>query len=290
MRGRIKLRPLQVVQISDLHLTPRGQVPVHGQQYDPWAKLANIIEDIRQLPTSPDLIVFTGDLIHDGSADDYQRLHAIVHTMEAEFDCHVRVILGNHDQRAAFYEGYLPADPGPYYASRMRIGNNDLYFLDSKVSGYEAGWLAPAQLQWLGKHLRQAPTKRAFIFLHHPLDGPTLTNMHYAILQNTPALLSVLRGNNLGGVFSGHVHFATQYLIGDNILNAVAGSAAYAIDCHDPHHHYVYEGSSYQIITIDRGQVGVTTRQLMHGTKVIDEFTIASTKFVEHTPKGYQSR
>lgn len=114
--------------------------------------------------------------------------------------------------------------------------------------------------------------------------------MHYAILQNTPALLSVLRGHNLGGVFSGHVHFATQYLIGDNILNAVAGSAAYAIDCHDPHHHYVYEGSSYQIITIDRGQVGVTTRQLMHGTKVIDEFTIASTKFVEHTPKGYQSR
>ena len=146
MRGRIELRPLQVVQISDLHLTPRGQVPVHGQQYDPWAKLANIIEDIRQLPTSPDLIVFTGDLIHDGSADDYQRLHAIVHTMEAEFDCHVRVILGNHDQRAAFYEGYLPADPGPYYASRMRIGNNDFYFLDSKVSGYEAGWLAPAQL------------------------------------------------------------------------------------------------------------------------------------------------
>lgn len=76
----------------------------------------------------PDLIVFTGDLIHDGSADDYQRLHAIVHTMEAEFDCHVRVILGNHDRRAAFYEGYLPADPGPYYASRMRIGNNDFIF------------------------------------------------------------------------------------------------------------------------------------------------------------------
>ncbi|MGO3491659.1 MAG: metallophosphoesterase, partial [Lactiplantibacillus plantarum] len=81
MRGRIELRPLQVIQISDLHLTPRGQVPAHGQQYDPWGKLANIIDDIRRLPTMPDLIVFTGDLIHDGSADDYQRLHAIVHTM-----------------------------------------------------------------------------------------------------------------------------------------------------------------------------------------------------------------
>ncbi|WP_425294627.1 metallophosphoesterase family protein, partial [Lactiplantibacillus pentosus] len=120
----------------------------------------------------------------------------------------------------------------------MRIGNNDFYFLDSKVSGYEAGWLAPAQLQWLGKHLRQAPTKRAFIFLHHPLDGPTLTNMHYAILQNTPALLYVLRGHNSGGDFSGNVHLAKQNLIGDNILNAVAGSVAYAIDCQDQYHHY----------------------------------------------------
>ncbi|MDF2312808.1 hypothetical protein [Lactiplantibacillus pentosus] len=52
------MRPLQVVQISDLHLTPRGQVPVHGQQYDPWAKLANIIEDIRQLPTITNITGF----------------------------------------------------------------------------------------------------------------------------------------------------------------------------------------------------------------------------------------
>nr|WP_306730046.1 metallophosphoesterase [Lactiplantibacillus plantarum] len=100
-----------------------------------------MIDDIRRLPTMPDLIVFTGDLIHDGSADDYQRLHAIVHTMEAEFDCHVRVILGNHDRRAAFYEGYLPADPGPYYASRMRIGNNDFYFWIQRLAVMrQAGW------------------------------------------------------------------------------------------------------------------------------------------------------
>jgi len=286
--GAIDMKCLNIIQISDLHLTPHGQVPVHGQQYDPWAKLANIIVDIRRLPERPDLIVFTGDLIHDGSADDYQRFHALVHTMEAEFGCHVRALLGNHDCRQAFYEGYLPADPGPYYNGRMRIGNNDFYFLDSKVKGFEAGWVAPTQLQWLGKHLRQAPTKRAFIFLHHPLDGPTMTNMHYAILQNTPALLSVLRGHNLGGVFSGHVHFSTSYVVGDNVLNVVAGSAAYAIDCSDPKHHYVRESSSYQIITIDRGQVGVTVRQLMQQPIVIDELTIANTKFIKPIPAGYQ--
>ncbi|WQC50577.1 hypothetical protein T1J70_08120 [Lactiplantibacillus plantarum] len=100
----------------------------------------------------------------------------------------------------------------------------------------------------------------------------------------------MLRGHNLGGVFSGHVHFVSSYLIGDNILNVVAGSAAYAIDCHDPHHHYVHEGSSYQIITIDRGQVGVTTRQLLHGKAVIDELTIPDTKFVGRAPQGYESR
>lgn len=285
--GAMDMKCLNVIQISDLHLTPHGQVSVHGQQYDPWTKLADIIVDMRRLPASPDLIVLTGDLIHNGSADDYQRLHAIVHTMEAEFDCHVRALLGNHDSRQDFYDGYLPADPGPYYNGRMRIGNNDFYFLDSKVTGYEAGWLAREQLQWLGKHLRQAPTKRAFVFLHHPLDGPTMTNMHYAILQNTPALLSVLRGHNLGGVFSGHVHFSTSYVVGDNILNVVAGSAAYAIDCSDPQHHYVHESSSYQIITIDRGQVGVTVRQLMQQPTVIDELTITDTKFIKPAPAGY---
>lgn len=281
------MQRLHIIQISDPHLTPHGQVPVHQQTIDPWKKLTAIIQDIRTLPYQPDLIVFTGDLIHDGCADDYQRLHGVVHMMKDEFNCHVRVILGNHDERAAFYEGYLPANPGPYYASRMRMGNNDFYFLDSKVAGYEAGWLAPNQLQWLGKHLRQAPTKRAFLFLHHPLDGPTMANMHYAILQNTPEVLSVLRGHNIGGVFSGHVHFPTSYLIGDNILNVVAGSASYDIDCTDPQLHEIRESSSYQIISIDRGQVGVTIRQLLHQPNVIDTLQIPSTKFLTKRPSGY---
>lgn len=278
---------LHIVQISDPHLTPRGQAPIHRQRLDPWAKLANIIEDIRRLPYDPDLIVFTGDLIQNGTADDYQRFHAMVHTMKAEFSCHVRVLLGDHDCRAAFYAGYLPADPGPYYMSRMRIGNNDFYFLDSKVTGYAAGWLAPEQLQWLGKHLRQAPTKRAFLFLHHPLDGPTMTSLHYTILQNTPALLSVLRGHNVGGVFTGHVHCPTSYVIGDHVFTAVAGSAAYTIDHGNPHRHLIRESSSYQIITIDHGQVGVSIRQLWHGADVIDELTVNSTKFLTVQPPSY---
>ncbi|MFB9768827.1 metallophosphoesterase family protein [Lactiplantibacillus modestisalitolerans] len=278
---------LHVVQISDLHLTPHGQVPVHHQQLDPWAKLANIIADMRQLPYEPDLIVLSGDLIQAGTADDYQRLHALVRTMKLTFNCHVRVILGNHDSRKAFYEGYLPANPGPHYANRMRIGNNDFYFLDSKVTGYEAGWLDISQLQWLGKRLRQAPTKRAFIFLHHPLDGPALTNLRYTILQNTPALLSVLRGHNIGGVFTGHLHFPLNYVVGDRVLNAVAGSAAYTVDCALPHHHYLYESSSYQIITIDHGQVAVTQRPLLYRPTIIDESFAANVKFLTQRPVGY---
>lgn len=279
------MQQLHIIQISDPHLTPHGDRPAHQQTIDPWVKLTTIIQDIRTLPYQPDLIVFTGDLMHGGTADDYERFHAVVHLMKAEFNCHVRVILGNHDDRNAFYTGYLPADPGPYYASRMRLGNNDFYFLDSKVTGFEAGWLAQKQLQWLGKHLRQAPTKRAFIFLHHPLDGPTMQNMHYAILQNTPALLSVLRGHHIGGVFTGHVHFATSYVIGDHILNVVAGSAAYDINCTDPQVHEIRESSSYQIITVDHGQVGVITRQLLQRSDIIDTLKIASTKFLTKHPQ-----
>ncbi|WP_137626423.1 metallophosphoesterase family protein [Lactiplantibacillus pingfangensis] len=278
------MQRLHIIQISDTHLTPHGQLPAHHQTIDPWMKLTAIIQDIRTLPYQPDLIVFTGDLIHSGSADDYQRLHGVVHMMKDEFNCHVRVILGNHDTRAAFYEGYLPADPGPYYASRMRLGNNDFYFLDSKIEGFEAGWLPTAQLQWLGKHLRQAPTKRAFLFLHHPLDGAPMENMHYAILQNTPELLSVLRGHNIGGIFSGHVHFPTSYLNGDGILNVVAGSASFDIDCTDPQLHEIRESSSYQIITVDRGQVGVTVRQLLQQAAVLDSLPIPSTRFLTKRP------
>ncbi|AVK61289.1 3',5'-cyclic-nucleotide phosphodiesterase [Lactobacillus sp. CBA3605] len=278
------MQRLHIIQISDLDLTPRGQLSVHHQQLDPWHKLATIIQDIRTLPVQPDLIVLTGDLIHGGSATDYQRLHVVVHQMKAEFQCHVRVILGNHDNREAFYAGYLPANPGPYYTSRMRIGRNDFYFLDSKVTGFEAGELALKQLQWLGKHLRQAPTKRAFLFLHHPLDGPTMQNMHYAILQNTSALLSVLRGHNIGGVFTGHVHFATTYLVGDRILNAVAEPAAYRIDCTDPQMHLVHESSGYQVITVERGQVGVATRQLLYRPAVIDTIRIANARFLVPSP------
>ncbi|MCF7522517.1 hypothetical protein L3X07_02275 [Levilactobacillus brevis] len=55
------------------------------------------------------------------------------------------------------------------------------------------------QLDWLNKNLHLAPRRRAFIFLHHPLDAPALRDMRYTLLQNNRELLAILHGHNIGG-------------------------------------------------------------------------------------------
>jgi 3',5'-cyclic-AMP phosphodiesterase len=95
-----------IAQISDTHLTLDG--PDSDRRIRDFALT---IADINTLDPAPDVIVHTGDIVHNGRQDEYAQAVATLSTARAP----VYVLAGNKDNRvnvrAAFSpRGYVAAD------------------------------------------------------------------------------------------------------------------------------------------------------------------------------------
>ncbi|KRL67608.1 metallophosphoesterase [Companilactobacillus versmoldensis] len=270
----------EIVQITDTHLTPSGEEAANNQQIDPLIKLNNIFKDISLLKHRPDMIVITGDLIHQGTEKDYQNFSELI---SSKIDClniPINVILGNHDRTANFFKGYLKEVPRDKYYYLVNTPGLDIYFLDSKSTDHEEGCLGVEQLIWLKDNLADAPEKPAVVFLHHPLDGPGLKHMRYGILQDGADFFNTIKGTEVKGVFSGHIHFETAFQ-NEGVLFSTADSAAYHINCDDESQHFISDATSYDIITFDQGEVGVEKKTLLSGQAVVAKINIPSTSFID---------
>ncbi len=282
--GNGGMNKFTIVHISDPQLTTAE--PQYHQQLPPTAKLQRIFDDVLAHDLRPDLVVVGGDLLQEGTSQDYAWFRQYLAQQAKRLGAPINVILGDGDDREAFNTGYLEQAHQPYYAYKQMYQNMDFYFLDSKWEpNKEAGWLDRQQLDWLNKNLHLAPRRRAFIFLHHPLDAPALHNMRYALLQNNRELLAILHGHNIGGIFAGHLHFDASYLVDLTIPVTAVGSASTYIDCQDPNRHEVHDGCSYNVITIQRGMASVTHQPLYLGQTIIDTIDVNSTGFVKHRPR-----
>lgn len=276
-----------IVQISDIQLVP----PLPTQGTTAVAALQQVFDDIAATGPQPDLVVISGDLIERGTAADYRWLRGYLAQQGQRLGTVIQVILGDLDTRMAFNQGYLDQGRRPYYAYKQSLKNLDFYFLDSKwESRRSAGWLQREQLDWLNKNLHLAPRRRAFIFLHHPLDAPALRQMRYTLLQNNRELLAILHGHNIGGIFAGHLHFAAHYLVDATLPVSVAGAASTYIDCRDPHQHRVHAAISYNVITIERGIASVITRPIMFDPRVQGIIPVGNTEFTKHRPRRLRHR
>ncbi|APX71780.1 metallophosphoesterase [Companilactobacillus allii] len=267
---------LKIIHITDTHLTPRGARPANHQQVDPYIKLQNIFQDIESMPKRPDMVVISGDLIHEGVEFDYKKLRDIVNYQIEKLQLPIYVILGNHDRTNAFYQGYLGDKPQEKYYYNIATSLCDIYFVDSTHGDIEQGYVNQEQLEWLEKSLNKSDKKMSLIFMHHPVDGPAVTHMRYSILQNSQELLDLVNGSNVKAIFSGHIHFSTEFNR-DDILCITADSSAYHINCDNHHNHLIMDATSYNIITVEDDNVGVETRTLLIHDEIINTVSVDDT-------------
>ncbi|KRM44079.1 Ser Thr phosphatase family protein [Lentilactobacillus parafarraginis DSM 18390 = JCM 14109] len=278
--GVVCLSDYKIVHISDPHLSVQGAVPANHQRLDPEEKLRKVFDDVDKTDVHPDLIVLGGDLVHNGDEDAYRDFRRLLRQQQERFDAPIKAILGNHDRTDQFYMGYLDAKrPDIRYYYHESTNDYDFFFLDTKCGDIEQGYLDQRQLEWLDNQL-QAATKPAIIFMHHPLYGPSLGNMKYSILQNGDELLKILDKHNVKAIFAGHVHFSTSYVV-HGILNVVADSTAYHINCSNVREHTVSDATAYNVITLHHDDVGVDQRRLYLDNDVINTFKIPDADFVD---------
>ncbi len=191
---------LRILQITDSHLyaDPGGRLGGLNtlDTLDAVLKLA-----ITGLP-SWDLILATGDLVHDASEQGYQR----VRERFEQFDLPVFCLPGNHDLPAVM--GKCLNSGKPVSVAKTIVRNNWLIMmLDSTILGQEGGHLDAAELECLDTALKEHPDHHALVCLHH---HPVVINsawMDRMALDNPQDFFEVIdRYPSVSGVLWGHIH------------------------------------------------------------------------------------
>lgn len=201
-----------VAQISDTHIaldTPDADRRI--------LDFERTIADINALDPAPDVIVHTGDIVHNGRQDEYAQAVTILAKARAP----VYVLAGNKDDRAnlraAFAaDGYLAPDSSfiDYAVEDYPVR---LIAVDTLSSVSNKGDFCPERARRLVELIDAELTKPIAVYAHHPPFevpvGPEPLNFE------RPEAMARLRqalqhSGRVVAVFSGHVHRGTAGHVG----------------------------------------------------------------------------
>lgn len=201
-----------IAQISDTHITL--DTPVSDRRIRDFE---DTIADINALQPAADVIVHTGDIVHNGLRDEYAQAAATLGKANAP----VYVMAGNKDNREQLREafsgfGYLSTD-SDFIAYAINDFPVRLIALDTLNPDSNKGDFCPERIRNLIDLIDADAKKPVAAFAHHPPFvvpvGPDPLNF------DSPDAMSALRGalqhsGRVAAVFSGHVHRGTAGQVG----------------------------------------------------------------------------
>ncbi len=199
-----------IAQISDTHVTDADQGV--DSRYETAMHLRGAVKHLASLPVSPDVVIVTGDCIHEGSIAGYQRFVELLRPL----DIPVYVIPGNHDHRDHMRDvfGEQGSHHHPTYMQYvLEEWPVRLIALDTHIPGQAGGRLCEERLSWLEARLAEDASRPTILFQHHPpfdVGMPVLDEMG---LVGTEALGQLVRQYpNVERILAGHVHCHAQRL------------------------------------------------------------------------------
>lgn len=257
---------LKVAHLSDMHirrdyagtmLTDELNQPILPTPYFQMA--------LREVAsTRPDVIVLTGDLVHEGDADDYRFLREMVDS--AAGDVPVIPVLGNHDMKRAFREGYLGLDApdltdGPYRAVR-EIKGWRFVVLDTATEGCGDGALTADDVAWLEGILSKPSQQGTVLLGHHPLES----QQGWFCTSVPEGLIDYLQQTDVVAYLCGHAHFNEARILGASLLQSTTESFDYGVETRGQEVVYT-EARGYNTCWLEhdaagRGRAIVHTHQL----------------------------
>lgn len=261
------MKRIHFAHLSDTHLNRSGKEGF--LKTDTTKKLHKVFECIQKLPDKMDFVIITGDIAHEGDMEDYRYVKELFEGYEQKLGIPILFTLGNHDNRKAFYAGFLGMDSEESYVKSTTIDGLRVLLLDSKVGAHGInGYLGPDQLDWLRREVDTPSPNGTLIAFHHPPEGTVLPMGEHS-LTNSSELKAMIQNSDVIGVLTGHTHFPSQSMYGNGILSSTAGSTAYGLQMTDEFIQFV-DVSSFNICS-------VASRQLCVGSFQDNEAAVLAT-------------
>ena len=197
---------VSLVQITDCHVFATAEDCLRGvnTRHSFEAVSKAVIDNSGHL----DLLLATGDLSQDGSAESYTYLAQKIDAMgTATF-----WLPGNHDEVDVLQEQFIGQQIQA--AKHVLIDDWQIVLLDSTIRGEVHGRVPEIQLEFLDVCLRTYPEKHALVCLHHQaLDTGSLWIDQKGLHDSDHLRENIARHDNIRGVLWGHVHQETHQTI-----------------------------------------------------------------------------
>ncbi|MGD9794436.1 MAG: metallophosphoesterase [Acidimicrobiia bacterium] len=202
-----------LIQMTDLHLRAGGR-KLYGS-LDTTAQFHEALESVVADHDRIDALLLTGDLADRGEVDAYRDLRARCDEFVAHTGAIVIGTVGNHDDRAAYREGFLGVAPtSEPVIDVVDIDGLRVVALDSVVPHHVYGEIDDAQLDWLADVLRQPAERATVLALHHSPIPERQSFLDLMGLREPERLGKVLAGSDVALVVAGHVHHSLMGSLG----------------------------------------------------------------------------
>lgn len=188
---------LEIAHLTDTHIFADPHGGLFGLESE--RALREVIALVRR--RQPDLVLLTGDLIHDEREEAYVRLRDIVSDLGVPVHC----LAGNHDDldvmRAQCTHDELRCE------MTVDAGDWRVLLLNTVVSGQVGGHLAANELELLQHHLQTNHHRPTLVCLHHQPVAIGSEWLDRIGTDNAGELFSILDAHpQVKAVLWGHVH------------------------------------------------------------------------------------
>lgn len=245
----------KIIHITDTHLRAPGE-RVLG--LDPAERLRAVVRSVNENHADAAVCIVTGDLTDRGEEAAYGLLRDCLAPLRVPH----RLLLGNHDARAAFRAVFpgMESDDHGFIQGTVAVGETLCVLLDTLDEPRPgAGFLCRRRLSWLDRQLAAAAGRQVIAFLHHPPLSIGLRWFDGMLLDNGAELMARLRRHGtVAHIVFGHVHVNASGTWGGMSFSASRGT------CHkilsDPaaeQADYVDQGPAYDVLLIGQGGVCV---------------------------------
>ncbi|WP_299590187.1 phosphodiesterase [uncultured Tateyamaria sp.] len=194
---------MKLVHISDIHLTVPGE---RMGGLDPHRRFAQALQEVRLRHQDADRIIVTGDLTHWGEPQAYATLKEAL----VDLPCPVRLLMGNHDDRASFLSAFpdQPRDENGYVNYAEDLDGTRLIYLDTTAPRTHAGHFGADRIVWLDAQLQGCTHAR--LFMHHNVMtlGQPAEDKIALVEADRPAFAALLKRHaaKIEYLHFGHIH------------------------------------------------------------------------------------
>jgi len=190
---------LKVLQLTDSHLYADPSRCLLG--INTLETFDEVLAQALQEQGTPDLLLATGDLVHDASDSGYKRLLGRLKLTGVPTYC----LPGNHDLPQKMKQ--ILNQENVHTLPSVQAQGWSLIFLDSTIPGNESGNLDTEQMGLLEVLLQAHPDKHTLICMHHhpiPVGSRWMDTM---VLKNPDTFFALLAHHpQVKAVLCGHIH------------------------------------------------------------------------------------